>query len=178
MKLQFDPSEISCWSKRYVDEMAHEKETTDKIIHEVIPSYKSKEYLTQEEFLIVCHWKSPRTEPRCKSNDEEYIKDVSALSLTTKSEHLKIHVWTLLDGVSWRTASVFLHFTYPDKYPILDYRALWSIQEEMPTKNIYEFWEKYRDFCKDQAKKAGVSMRELDQALWMYSKQNQKPMNK
>jgi hypothetical protein len=32
--------------------------------------------------------------------------------------------------VNWPTASVILHFVYPKRYPILDYRALWQFSKE------------------------------------------------
>ncbi len=61
------------------------------------------------------------------SNPEDFIKDVTHTALITPSERLRIEVLTLLNGVSWPTASVLLHFGYDNLYPILDFRALWSL---------------------------------------------------
>ncbi len=36
-------------------------------------------------------------------------------------------VLRFLDGVEWPTASTILHFCGARPYPILDYRALWSL---------------------------------------------------
>jgi hypothetical protein len=86
---------------------------------------------------------------------------------------LRIEVLTLLAGVSWPTASVILHFFHREQYPILDVRALWSLQCDPPGEYDIPFWESYTSSCRSLAQKAGVSMRTLDRALWQYSKENQ-----
>jgi hypothetical protein len=80
----------------------------------------------------------------------------------------------LLTGVKWPTASVFLHFALPDCYPILDFRALWSLKTEVPAQYSFRFWSSYADFCRKLLAQAGVSMRVLDQALWKYSEIHQR----
>ncbi|MFN0159522.1 MAG: hypothetical protein ACKVRP_15780 [Bacteroidota bacterium] len=60
--------------------------------------------MTKPEFLAVCHWKSPRTQPRCASNSPEFIRDVTQCALSTSSEQLRIEVLTLLNGVRLPTA--------------------------------------------------------------------------
>ena len=175
MKLRFPKSEIRSLASRYEAELGErDRGLTNSITQEVFPSYRSKRYLTKEEFLTVCEWKTPRSKPRCKSNDEAFIKEISALVLTTKSEHLRIQIWTLLSGVQWATASVFLHFGFSNKYPIMDYRALWSLTTDVPRKYTFEFWQKYTFFCQNLARQADVTMRVLDQALWKYSEIHQK----
>jgi hypothetical protein len=74
-----------------------------------------------------------------------------------------------LHGVSWPTASVFLHFAGRDRYPILDYRALWSLGIEKPIAYTFDFWWHYTLFCRKLADEAYVSMRTLDRALWQFS---------
>lgn len=94
--------------------------------------------------------------------------------MAIKSERLRIEALTLLDGIGWPSASVILHFFHKQKYPILDYRALWSVSLEVPYRYIFEFWWAYVIYCRDLAKNAKVTMRTLDRALWQYSKENQK----
>ena len=81
---------------------------------------------------------------------------------------------TLLDGVSWPTASVILHFCSARPYPILDYRALWSLSCEA-TAVDYDFglWWDYVRTTRELADEMGLSMRTLDRALWAYSKDKQ-----
>jgi hypothetical protein len=130
--------------------------------------------LTKPEFLTVCAWKTPRSKPRCESNDENFINEISRLVKTTNCEQLQIELWTLLAGVKWPTASVFLHFAFPNRYPILDFRALWSIGTDVPKQYTFPFWQEYTKFCRALALEAKVDLRTLDRALWKYSKLNQK----
>ena len=170
MKLRFPQSEIGKLATRYEDALAEsDRRHTELITRNVFPSYERKGYLSKAEFLNVCRWKTPRSQWRCKSNDDVLIREVSCLTRTTESEHLRIQIWTLLAGVGWPIASVFLHFAFPDRYPILDYRALWSLRTEVPGQYTFSFWWKYTEFCRELAHNAGVTMRMLDQALWKYS---------
>ena len=145
----------------------------DAINTTVFPNYIKNRFLEKLDFLTVCAWKTPRSKSRCESNADDYIRDISSLVLTTSSEQLRIEIWTLLRGVSWPTASVFLHFAFPDRYPILDFRAIWSMGGEVPKQYTFSFWNHYCDCCRKLAAEHNVSMRTLDQSLWLYSKLHQ-----
>lgn len=174
MELRFDKSEIPELAAKYDEITEKERPLTDKIEKDVFRAYKRKGYLTKEQFLIVCAWKTPRTKKHCRSNDATLIRQVSAIAKKTRSEQLRIQVWTLLAGVSWPTASVFLHFAFPEKYPILDVRALWSLKIDPPPKQYtFPFWKEYADFCRNLSLETVRDMRTLDKALWMYSKRHQ-----
>ena len=60
-----------------------------------------------------------------------------------------------------------------DPYPILDYRALWTLGVEKPPAYHFDLWSAYTQYCRELAREIGVSMRDLDRALWQYSKENQ-----
>ena len=129
--------------------------------------------LSREDFLALCAWKSPRSRPRCERNDEAFVRAVTSAALTTTSERLRIEVLMLLEGVSWPTASAILHFGFRNRYPVLDYRAVWSLGVDGPPRYDYAFWAGYAGCCRTLAKTAGVDLRTLDKALWQYSKENQ-----
>jgi hypothetical protein len=174
MQLRFPASGIQELSDRYVAELRpRDGRLTDEITRTVFPSYERRGYLTKDEFLTVCEWKTPRSKSRCASNDPSLIQEVSRLVRTTSSEQLRIQVWTLLAGVKWPTASVFLHFAFPGKYPILDFRALWSLSTDVPSQYTFGFWQSYAKCCCDLSSQFGVSLRVLDQALWKYSELHQ-----
>jgi hypothetical protein len=175
MELRFPQSEVRRLAARYEDELGEgDRRLTAEIIEDVFPSYARNGFLTKKEFLTVCAWKTPCSRPRCASNDEGFIRKVSALAKTTESERMRIQIWTLLAGVKWPTASVFLHFAFPDRYPILDYRALWSLKTDVRAQYTFSFWSAYAHFCRKLSRQAGVSMRVLDQALWKYSEIRQR----
>ena len=173
MELRFNKSEIRDLAAKYDIQNEKAIPLTEEITKDVFPAYKRNGFLTKEQFLTVCAWKTPRTKKHCRSNDAALIRQVSAIARKTRSEEMRIQIWTLLAGVSWPTASVFLHFAFPKKYPILDFRALWSLKTKVPAQYTFPFWKEYADFCRNLSQEAGVSLRDLDKALWMYSKLHQ-----
>ncbi|MBI1900426.1 MAG: hypothetical protein HYS13_04830 [Planctomycetia bacterium] len=174
LRLRFPAKDIPQLAARYSSELNdRDRRLTTILTDEVFPAYEQQGFLTKQQFVKVCEWKSPRPKRRFESNDADLIREVSTLARTTTSERMRIQVWTLLDGVNWPTASVFLHFAFPDKYPILDVRALWSLGVDHPPVYNFPFWCTYTDACRSLARSAKVTMRELDEALWKYSQANQ-----
>ena len=167
-KLRFNKKAISKWAGQYPREYDVELETI------LAPQVRKRGYLLKPEFEKFCRWKTPRSQKRVASNPADYIEAITQTALSTPNERLRIEVLLLLDGVSWPTASVILHFCHADPYPILDFRALWSLGVDASIVPYnFEFWWEYTSFCRKLAKEADVSMRELDRALWKYSEQNQ-----
>jgi hypothetical protein len=147
----------------------------DREVESVLaPRVRERGWFTKPEFERICHWKTPRSRSKVASNSAEYIEAVTRTALSTESEQLRIEVLTLLNGVSWPTASVILHFCHSEPYPILDVRALWSlgVEASQVTYN-FDLWREYTQVCRGLAKSTGLSMREVDRALWQYSKENQ-----
>lgn len=166
-KLRFSPQYIKTTSDRY----SYPNE--DYIVDTLGPEFRKLGYLDKKAFLKLCYWKTPRTQKRCTDNSDELIRATTGIALSTPCEELRIKILLVLNGVSWPTASVILHFGYNNLYPILDYRALWSVGIKMPPSYKFELWEAYTKFCREQAHRHGVSMRIFDRALWQYSKENQ-----
>ena len=68
---------------------------------------------------------------------------------------------------------MILHFGHEDGYPILDYRALWSLGVAKPSSYNFNIWWEYVTFCRAIAREYSLMTRELDKALWQYSKERQ-----
>lgn len=169
-ELRFKQDQVLQLAARYIY-------PTESIIEdEVGPRSRERGYFTKSDFVALCYWKSPRTQSRVKTNSSELVEDATCIALSTPNEELRIGVLTLLHGVSWPTASTILHFAHRDPYPILDFRALWSLGiDSRPSVYAFDFWWKYTLFCRKLAKECRVSMRVLDRALWQFSKENQLP---
>ncbi len=167
LTLRFDLQEIHTLAGRYP--VANDQTVEMSIATQV----RARGYFTQPEFVTICHWKTPRSQPKVASNSESFIQAVTQTALSTADERLRIEVLTLLNGVSWPSASVLLHFGHHDPYPILDYRALWSLGIDSPPAYGFAFWWEYTLVCRSLAAQASVSIRALDRALWQYSKENQ-----
>ena len=102
------------------------------------------------------------------------VREITRFSFATESEEAKIKSLLVLSGVSYPVASVILHFAFPDRYPMLDFRVLWSLGLEQPTYYTFDFWEKYRNEIKGITRRIDETIRTVDKALWEYSKEHQK----
>jgi hypothetical protein len=129
----------------------------------------------RDEFLATYRWKTHRTIRHAQKYTDAEIADVTGVAFRQSDEKLRICLLRALDGVDWPVASTLLHVGASSDYPIIDFRALWSLNSAMPTYVSFPFWWTYVSCCRRLAAQAGVSVRELDQALWAYSEANQPP---
>ena len=133
--------------------------------------------MTRDEFLEIGMWKSKRTKKHYLKNDDASVKKITKIAFSSDtSERLRIETLQLLKGVGYPVASALLHFGLSsEKYPIIDFRALWSLYAMNKDKIKYNFclWDKYRTDCLNFTKKCNLSLRDLDKALWQFSKENQ-----
>ena len=170
--LRFPPADIPRMVAEYWAAGRPEDKASESHIETVVtPAIRWRGFLTKDDFLALCRWKSPRAVTYAARNDDEYIRAVTGCALATESERLRIEVLTLLGGAGWPMASVILHFGCDNLYPILDVRALWSAGVDDVSAVAYDFelWQAYTLFCRRAAEEAGVSMRVLDRAMWGYS---------
>ncbi|KKS96763.1 hypothetical protein A3B05_00035 [Candidatus Giovannonibacteria bacterium RIFCSPLOWO2_01_FULL_43_160] len=150
------------------------KGTDDEIAaNEITKWFKTHRYLDKERFMRVALWKSKRPQRHYASNDNAIVKEITQFSLATKNEEVRLKVLFAINGVSYPIASVILHFAFPDKYPILDFRVIWSLGIKQPKSYNFAFWQKYCDNVRDISKEMGESIRTVDKALWEYSKEHQ-----
>lgn len=166
LRIRFPPRDLRGLAQRFGD-------SGDERLLEIAARARARGHLTARELRVMARWKSPRSSPRVARNSDELVRETTRVMLSTKSERLRVEVLTLLEGVNWPTASVILHFVHPGPYPILDVRALWSLGIDRPPPYTYEFWERYVAFTRATARRLRVSMRDLDRALWQYSKERQ-----
>ncbi len=95
------------------------------------------------------------------------------MALHTTPERLRIGSLLILQGVSWPTASVIMHFFHVEPYPILDVRAAWSLGLIATSSGYsFELWWAYVRSCRALSRPLGLSMRSIDRALWQYSKEH------
>jgi hypothetical protein len=167
-QLKFQEDKLIIYSNRY-------DYNSDIDISILADKGKRNRYLEYSDFLKICEWKTPRSKPLCSKNEMKMVNECTKISLTTEVERLRIEILTLLSGVSWPTASTILHFCHGDRYPILDFRALWSLGIAKVPNYDFTFWMDYVAFCRELSEKTSLDMRTIDKALWQYSKENQYP---
>lgn len=161
LRLRFPLEKLAHWAARFGDVAA------DLPVERIGAAARARGHLTKPEFLALCYWKTPRTQAKVKQNTPDQIQVATSLALSTDDERAKIGVLRLLQGVSWPTASVILHFCAAHPYPILDVNALWSVGIAKPVYS-YELWDAYTAFARELSGKSGLSMRDVDRALWAY----------
>ena len=148
---------------------------------------RSDKPVTRKELISIVKWKSPgRWPPKRikKHNQPTDVEIVTRAAFAVKSEKKRIHLLMGLYGVSWPTASAILHFVNNpfsteaeaiDKgFPILDVRVMRTVKviahDENNPPYSDKLWKEYIRLCRDKAKEFGVSLRDLDRALWTWDK--------
>ena len=166
--LRFPITEVKTWADKY------SYGGDSALAEEIGRPVRAQRYVTRKQFLELARWKSPRIVPKCEKNDADFVEEVTGKALQSKDERFRVEVLRLLTGVAWPMASVILHFCHDDDYPILDYRALWSLRVHPVPRYRYELWAEYTRVTRELAAKARADMRTLDRALWQYSKEKQR----
>ena len=164
--LRFSICDVAKHAARY------EINDRERRLEDAKDSVLSRGYMTKPELQLLAEWKATRSAGHIKKNSEAYIEDVTGFALAAQDERSRIQSLTILDGVAWPTASCILHLFHPDPYPILDFRALWSLSLAVPKQYKFDFWMPYVDVSRNLARQAKTDMRSLDRALWQYSKVN------
>lgn len=168
MKPRFPETEIQFYAQRY---QYRKPDNGIKATGEIV---REQGFCTLEQLNELVEWKSPRSLRHLPANTDDFIREITGFVLNAKEEETKILLLNSISGVQWPIASAFLHFYVSDNYPILDFRALWSLgEEELQNRYSMDIWLNYLTCCQHTAKLAGVSVRTLDKALWQYSKENQ-----
>jgi hypothetical protein len=170
--LKFPLRDVCDWSARY------RYETDPSEVQAAQPIVRQAGYLTKDQFLAVVRWKAPRAIRKAQRNPEDLIVEATRTAFGSTHEPLRIGILTLIHGVGFPMASAILHWLHTDRYPILDYRALWSLGISEPPQYSLQFWWSYTQHCRALADQAGVDMRTLDRALWQYSKEHQPPKSR
>jgi hypothetical protein len=160
--------EVREWDARFGGD-----DRESRVLTEVGPAVRARGHFTRDEFLEAYAWKTRRTLGRAKRYSEAEIADVTGVAFRQSDERLRVCLLRVLDGVDWPVASTLLHVGCDPSYPILDFRAVWSLGAEVPASVSFEFWWAYVEACRALAAQAGVTVRELDRALWAYSAANQ-----
>jgi hypothetical protein len=165
-RIRLPREEVSVYSAKYTYEL-------EASLEELIPTVLQQGFLTKEQLLTLGRWKSNRITHHLVKNSENLVQETTTLALATKSIRLAPQILMAMDGVGLPMASSILHWFHKDVYPILNFRALWSMGIEMPRVYSLGFWESYVIQWREVQTEWGCEKRDLDRALWQYSKEHQ-----
>jgi hypothetical protein len=161
-----------CWQK--AGDREHQLE---KAAFEAGASIRNGEYSLANLEAIV-RWKSERVVHYLIGNSEAKIKQVLAIAASPDTSVRKaIEALTELRGIDMPIASAILAAIAPERYNVLDFRALEALGHE---RHDVEFYAEYVAFCQRLAERGLVKpqkdlpgptpLHALDRALWEWSR--------
>ena len=126
---------------------------------------------------VIVRWKSERMVHYLVGNSEAKIKRVLAVAASPNSSLSDaVDALTSLRGIDLSIASAILAAVLPEKYNVLDARALEALGHQ---RHSVEFYAEYVAFCRRLADRGIVapqpdlpgptSLHALDRALWQWS---------
>ena len=164
--LQFPPTEIDALAERY--SYVQDNDALDAGSRIASGGY------SRDNLRTIVKWKSPRPARLIEDNTENEIAvALQFASAPTTPEGLAVAVLTALRGVGIPMASAILTAINPERYTVLDFRAL----ESLGVKNwsdSFTFYVTYLEACRELAARHGKSLRTLDRALGQWSKEHSK----
>jgi len=161
--LQFDHSQIDALAERY--EYGQDDEALAAGARIAAGHYD------REDLKVIVRWKSARRAALIDDNsDLDIARSLRFASDSRTSERSAIETLTKLHGVGIPVASAILTLINPDRYTIIDYRALESLGvTDWP--DSVEYYLGYLAACRELARRYHKSLRTLDRALWQWSKE-------
>lgn len=137
---------------------------------------------SKENLAKIIQWKTPRVVPLFrKKNDEEKVRGALEKAIANKAVPAQaIRALTGLSGVGVPVASAIPTTIFPDRYTVIDFRALQSLGH---MRDEVDFYERYLAFClecataferrgilhRQQDCPAPTALRAFDRALWQWS---------
>ena len=160
-KLQFKPTDIPKLAGRYKPEQDEDALAAGKQIKE--GDFK------RANLSEIFEWKTKgRGRSRLLGNSDIEIADALRLAVSAETERAAVAVLLGLHGVQVPVASAILTAIEPERYTVIDFRALEALGSTSKDRTV-NFYLAYLDFCRQLAATSRVSLRDLDRALWTWS---------
>ncbi len=160
--LQFPPTRIDELVRRRLGNVAEENAMAAG------RAIARGEYTLGNLKTIVC-WKSERRAGLLDDNTSASIADALRVASDARTaEASAVAALVRLDGVGVPVASAILTTINPEKYTIIDFRALISLGSNKKPPYSIDFYLAYLARCRELAHELNISLRTLDHALWQW----------
>jgi hypothetical protein len=128
---------------------------------------------SRETLKIIVRWKSVRRAGLIDENSEgEIAKALRFATDVRTSERSAVATLDRLHGVGIPMASAILTTIAPERYTVIDFRALESLGvREWPNDSV-DYYLEYLAACRDLARRCDKPLRTIDRALWQWSKEH------
>jgi hypothetical protein len=150
----------------------------DYLFEQVRPRFRDGGAMEPFDFFAIVAWKSNRTKTKIRRGLDDAGKTVQGLmSEVAQAETSRDKVEVLLQvwGIGLAMASAILTVCDPETFTVLDYRA-WDVLAGASLQGLPEHYpvtsDEYLDYCRvcrQLAEWVGMSLRDLDRALWAKS---------
>jgi len=176
-QLQPSETELQQLAEQYWEKSGEKDHELEKAAFEAGDAIRNGDY-TLANLEAIVRWKSERAVHYLIGNSSEKIRRVLAVAASPDSStESAVSALLELHGVDLLVASAILAAIYPERYTVLDYRALEALGH---ARHDVHFYEEYLSFCKQLAESnivkpqgdlpAPTSLRALGRALWEWSR--------
>jgi hypothetical protein len=149
-----------------------ENEKAATLIERIRPA-RRRGYLTRDEFLDVCAWKSARTIGRARANSAHRIRRTTTAVLATHDERERLDALVALQGVGVPTASAILTMLDPRRYGVIDIRvwqllhALGAVTGNAAGVHLQsDHWLQFLRVLRDLSAHTGLAARTVERSLF------------
>jgi hypothetical protein len=176
-QLQPEEGDLQQLAEEYWQTSAEKDRELEKAAFEAGDAVRNGEHKLANLEAIV-RWKSERTvHYLIRNSDEEISRALAVAASPESSTESAMRALLELHGVDIPVASAILTAIFPERYTVLDFRALEALGY---ARRDVRFYEEYVAFCKRLAESnvvtpqselpAPTSLRTLERALWEWSR--------
>jgi len=176
-QLQPPETELQQLAEQYWQKTGEREHELEKAAFDAGEAIRNGDYSLANLEAIV-RWKSERAVHYHIGNSNEKIRRVLAVAASAESStEAAVKALLELHGVDLPVASAILAAIFPERYTVLDFRALEALGHG--PHNV-EFYKQYLDFCNRLAESnivkpqsglpAPTPLRTIDRALWEWSR--------
>jgi hypothetical protein len=176
-QLQPAETELQQLAEEYWQKSGEKDRELEKAAFEAGEAIRNGDY-TLANLEAIVRWKSERLVQYLIGNSNEKIRRVLAVvAAPENSTEAAVKALLELHGVDLPVASAILAAIFPERYTVLDFRALEALGH---ARHDVRFYEEYLAFCKRLAESnivtpqselpAPTPLRTIDRALWEWSR--------
>ena len=176
-ELQSAESDLQQLAEQYWQEAGERERELEKAAFEAGAAIRGGEY-TLPNLETIVRWKSERMVHYLIGNSSENIKSALAIAASPESKTEEaVRALVALRGVDISIATAILATIYPERYAVLDYRALEALGH---ARHDVGFYVEYNAFCRRLAECGIVKPQEnlpgptplhaLERGLWQWSR--------
>jgi hypothetical protein len=177
--LEISAEFVHQWADEYDKRFDEKKEVqVERELKHWLAQQPEPKHLDKDHFIKLGWWKARRQMNNYKANDPNLVQEATRLAYKVTNERIKLHILKILNGVQVPVASTILHFLQPDIFAIFDIHVRKSLKkagkwDRDENDASDEAWQEYMALMRNLSSSLGVTLRELDKALWAYDKWGQ-----